>query len=206
MGNSVFSVEIKHSNFLHKRERKSFQSNATHLLSRSFTCDKKLLSDMSEQQHVYASSAHINSQRREMGLFLLPEGRRYSVSQSVLTSRHRPSEYSSGYEPWSFSFPLHTARWPPYPSPILSHTHLKYLLHTRSVFYLCVCVWGDFVLQESEKDPLPVSNCLSHSTLSLNPPRMGYFFLFLAPSLFLRLSMGGFVGYRRHKTLIHSTS
>lgn len=61
---------------------------------------------------------------------------------------------------------------------------------TGSVFYLPACVWRDFVLQESKKDPLPVSNCLSHSTLSLNPPHLGYFLLFLAPSLFLRLYGG----------------
>lgn len=93
-------------------------------------------------------------------------------------------------------------------SPIVSHTNLKYVLHTRRVSYLpvCVFVWGDIVLQGSEKDQLPVSNCLSHSTPSLNPPGSTYFLLILAPSLFLLLSMGGFVSYLRHKTLIHSMS
>lgn len=124
------------------------------------------------------------------------------------TSRGWPPDYSSRSEWCSFSRLSVHCKVTLVPSPVVSHSNLKYLPHTWSVFYLppWVCVWGDIVFQEGEKDPLPVSNCLSHSSLSLNLPGSTYFLLILAPSLFLLLSMGGFVSYLRHKTPIHSMS
>lgn len=216
MGNSI-PTELNQTLKLSPPERKSHFSQMRHIYQAGpFPCDKKLLSDMSEQ-HVYTSNTHTRKyQEGGDGVRKVRGGRYFSHWRLPLfcLSVHAHLQTSAIWiqlRKWTvilFISSIH-CKVTPVPSPILSHTHLKYLLHTRSVStcqLVCVCVWGDFVLQESEKDPLPVSNCLSHSTLSLNPPRSGYFFLFLAPSLFLHLSMGGFVSYRSHKTLIHSMS
>lgn len=47
---------------------------------------------------------------------------------------------------------------------------------------------GDFVLSQTEKDPLPVSNCLSHSTLSIAP---SIYSSFLFPRSFFVSLYGG---------------
>lgn len=99
------------------------------------------------------------------------------------------------HDPFHFLSPVkggyHALTYP------LIHTHTPEILPPPCLCFLpatlCVCVClreGDFVLQESEKDPLPVSDCLSHSTLSLNPPAWAIFPLLLDPSLFLPLYGG----------------
>ncbi|MEQ2300948.1 hypothetical protein AMECASPLE_031002, partial [Ameca splendens] len=87
----------------------------------------------------------------------------------------------------------------PYPLKIkpLSHTSTRDTSLTQVAFlpaYMFICVYvGTLSFRKAKKDPLPATNCLSHSTLSLNPPRSGYFFPSFFFLLFLHLSMGGFV-------------
>lgn len=168
----------------------------------------------------HPSHTHTNSQREEMwkGKREVGGGSKYfsdwrlslySLSLSVLNSIGLLNVAPDmNLDPFHFLRPLEGDAPPP-PSCLHLHTPEMPHLPPRECFLpasLCVCVWGDFVLHESEKDPLPVSNCLSHSTLSLKPPCSGYFFLFLAPSLFPPLSMRSFVCYQKHKKLIHSRS
>lgn len=160
------------------------------------------------EQHEYISNTHSNSQRWEMGWEMGGRVDVFLVKALIILSFSACSPPDVGHLNTTLGMNhVHIQFLYPH-SPIVSHTNLKYVLRARRVSYLpvCVFVWGDIVLQGSEKDPLPVSNCLSHSTPSLNPPGSTYFLLILAPSLFLLLSMGGFVSYLRHKTLIHSMS